>query len=83
MIIYGIYLIIFYPGVINYDNANQIKEVLGMHTRYLDSIVVLNENITLTNFNPIVHTLLLGNLFKVGLAFGNVYFGLFFCKSML
>ena len=77
LIIYGIYLIIFYPGVINYDNANQIKEVLGMHTRYLDSIVVLNENITLTNFNPIVHTLLLGNLFKVGLAFGNVNFGLF------
>ena len=62
-IVYGIYLIIFYPGVINYDNANQIKEVLGMHTRYLDSIVVINDNITLTNFNPILHTLLLGNLF--------------------
>ena len=76
-IVYGIYLIIFYPGVINYDNANQIKEVLGMHTRYLDSIVVINDNITLTNFNPILHTLLLGNLFKVGVSIGNVNFGLF------
>lgn len=76
-IVYGIYLIIFYPGVINYDNANQIKEVLGMHTRYLDSIVVINDNITLTNFNPILHTLLLGNLFKLGVNIGNVNFGLF------
>ena len=76
-IVYGIYLIIFYPGVINYDNANQIKEVLGMHTRYLDSIVVINDSITLTNFNPILHTLLLGNLFKVGVSIGNVNFGLF------
>ena len=76
-IVYGIYLIIFYPGVINYDNANQIKEVLGLHTRYLDSIVVINDNITLTNFNPIIHTLLIGSLFKFGVFIGNVNFGLF------
>ena len=76
-IVYGIYLIIFYPGVINYDNANQIKEVLGMHTRYLDSIVVINDNITLTNFNPILHTLFLANLFKVGVSIAHVNFVLF------
>ena len=76
-IIYSIYLIIFYPGIINYDNANQIKEVLGIHTRYLDSVVVINDSITLTNFNPIIHTLLLGNLFKLGITLGNVNFGLF------
>ena len=76
-IVYSIYVIVFYPGVINPDNANQIKEVLGMHTRYLDSIIVINENVTLTNFNPIIHTLLLGNLFKIGYVMGNVNFGLF------
>lgn len=76
-IVYGIYLLVFYPGVINYDNANQIKEVMGMHTRYLDSIVVMNEDITLTNFNPIIHTLLLGYLFKFGHVIGNVNFGMF------
>ena len=77
LIVYSVYLIAYYPGVINYDNADQIKEVMGMHTRYLDSIVVLNENVTLTNFNPIMHTLLLGNLFKLGYMMGNVNFGLF------
>lgn len=76
-IVYGLFLVFFYPGVINYDNANQIKEVMRMHTRYLDSIIVINENITLTNFNPIVHTLLLGNLFKWGVNIGNVNLGLF------
>ena len=50
---------------------------MGMHTRYLDSIVVLNDNITLTNFNPIIHTLLLGGLFKFGYVIGNVNFGMF------
>ncbi len=76
-LMYGLYLIFYYPGVINYDNANQIKEVLGLHTRYLDSIIVLNENVTLTNFNPILHTLLLGNLVKLGITIGNLNIGLF------
>lgn len=76
-IVYGIYLIVYYPGVINPDNANQIKEVLGMHTRYLDGIVVINNDVTLTNFNPIIHTLLLGNLAKLGYMMGNFNFGLF------
>ncbi len=76
-ITYGMYLLFYYPGVINYDNANQIKEVLGLHTRYLDSIIVLDPNVTLTNFNPIIHTLLLGNLFKLGLYFNNANLGLF------
>lgn len=77
-IVYGFYLIFYYPGVINYDNANQIKEVLGLHTRYLDSIIVLDKNVTLTNFNPIVHTLLLGNFFKLGLSMGSANLGILF-----
>lgn len=71
------YIIAFYPVIINYDAANQIKEVLGMHTRYMDSVVLLNPNVTLTNFNPLIHTLLLGGLFKFGYLIGNVNFGMF------
>lgn len=76
-VVYGFWLIFFYPGVINYDNANQIKEVLGLHTRYLDSIVLLNDKVTLTNFNPVVHTLILGNFFKLGLHLGSANLGIF------
>ena len=75
-ICYGIFLILYYPGIINYDNANQIKEMLGLHTRYLDAINPIS-NSTLTNFNPIVHTFMLGGLFKLGYLMGNVNFGLF------
>jgi len=75
-ICYGIFLIIYYPGIINYDNANQIKEMLGIHTRYLDAINPISSS-TLTNFNPIVHTVLLGGLFKIGLLLGSANIGLF------
>ncbi len=77
LICYLPYIIAFYPVIINYDAANQIKEVMGMHTRYMDSVVLLNPNVTLTNFNPLIHTLLLGGLFKFGYLIGNVNFGMF------
>jgi len=75
-IFYGIFIILYYPGIINYDNANQIKEMMGMHTRYLDAINPISDS-TLTNFNPIIHTIMLGGLFKVGHILGNVNFGMF------
>ena len=71
------YIIVYYPAVINYDAANQIKEVMGIHTRYMDSVVLINENVFITNFNPVLHTLLLGGLFKFGYNIGSVNFGLF------
>jgi hypothetical protein len=71
------YLIAFYPGVMCYDPANQIREVMGMHTRYMDSVVLLDPSMTITNFNPIIHTLLIGGCFKLGYEIGNVNIGLF------
>jgi len=71
------YIVAFYPVIINYDAANQIKEVMGIHTRYMDSVILLNPSITITNFNPIIHTFLIGGLFKFGYSIGNVNFGMF------
>ncbi len=76
-IIYSVYLLFYYPGIINYDNANQIKEVLGFRTRYINSIIPVSSSSTLTNFNPIVHTILLGNFCKIGILLGNFNIGLF------
>ena len=77
LICYLPYIIAYYPVIINYDAANQIKEVMGMHTRYMDSVILLNPDVTITNFNPIIHTLLIGGLFKLGYLIGNVNFGMF------
>ena len=68
VICYLPYIIAYYPV---------IKEVMGIHTRYMDSVVLLNPNVYITNFNPIIHTLLIGGLFKVGYLIGNVNFGMF------
>lgn len=70
------YLIAFAPAIMCYDPANQIKEVMGIHTRYMDSVILLDPNMTLTNFNPIIHTLLIGGCFKLGYVLGSVNLGL-------
>lgn len=71
------YIIAFSPAVMCYDPANQIKEVMGIHTRYMDSVILLDPNVTITNFNPIIHTLLIGGCFKLGYTLGSVNLGLF------
>lgn len=70
------YIVAYAPGVMCYDPANQIKEVMGMHTRYMDSVILLDPNVTITNFNPILHTLLIGGCFKLGYVLGSVNLGL-------
>ncbi len=72
------YMIAFYPAIMGYDPSNQIREFMGMHTRYMDSVILLDENVTITNFNPVLHTLLLGGCFKLGHIIGNDNLGLFF-----
>ncbi|HBA37964.1 MAG TPA: hypothetical protein DCY94_04515, partial [Firmicutes bacterium] len=77
LICYIPYMIAFYPAVLSPDPVNQIREVMGLHTRYMDSVVLLDPNMTITNFNPVMHTLLLGNCFKLGYNIGSVNLGLF------
>ena len=71
------YIVAFYPAVMGYDPSNQIREFMGMHTRYMDSVILLDPNMTITNFNPVLHTLLLGGCFKLGHVIGNDNIGLF------
>lgn len=77
IICYIPYLVAFYPAVMGYDPSNQIREFMGMHTRYMDSVILLDPNVTITNFNPVLHTLLLGGCFKLGHVMGNDNIGLF------
>lgn len=77
LICYIPYVVAFYPAVMGYDPSNQIREFMGMHTRYMDSVILLDPNVTITNFNPVLHTLLLGGCFKLGHVMGNDNVGLF------
>jgi len=71
------YIIGFFPVIFNPDGIKQIEEVMGYHTWYLDTILLPSNYSTITNFNPVIHTLLLGGFFKIGHFIGSVNFGLF------
>lgn len=77
IICYIPYVVAYYPAIMGYDPSNQIREFMGMHTRYMDSVILLDPNVTITNFNPVLHTLLLGGCFKLGHILGNDNLGLF------
>ena len=75
-IVYLIYLIAYYPGVVGYDPSYQIKEVLGIPNFYSESAGIVGNSL-LTAYNPILHTLLIGSLFKLGLLLGSANIGIF------
>lgn len=74
---YLIYMIAFYPAILSPDPSNQIKQFFNIETKYLDSVIVTNPNVYLTNHHPVFHTMLLGGCTKIGLLFENFNFGLF------
>lgn len=74
---YLIYIIAFYPAVLSPDPSNQIKQFFNIETKYLDSVIVTNPNVYLTNHHPVFHTMLLGGCTKIGLLLGSFNLGLF------
>ena len=75
-IVYLIYLIAYYPGVVGYDPSYQIKEVLGIPNFYSESAGIVGTSL-LTAYNPILHTLFIGYIFKLGLLLGSANIGIF------
>ena len=74
-IIYMIYFIAFYPGVIGYDPSYQIQEYMHIPTFYTTSTTFTNNSL-ITQFNPVMHTLLIGFLFNIGHSIGYDNLGL-------
>jgi hypothetical protein len=71
------YIIGFYPTILSPDPTNQIKSFFNIPTRYVDGVELVDENVLLTNDNPILHTTILGGSLKIGHALGNDNLGLF------
>ncbi len=74
---YLIYMIAFYPAILSPDPSNQIKQFFHIKTKYIESVVLLDENVWITNHHPVFHTLLLGGCIKLGVSILNFNFGLF------
>ena len=74
-IIYLIYFIAYYPGVVGYDPSYQIKEMMGIPNFYSESTTITTSSL-LTQFNPVLHTILIGSLFRLGYTLGSVNLGI-------
>lgn len=72
------YIIAFYPAILSPDPSFQIMQFFGIETKYSDYVIMINENVLITNHHPVLHTLLLGGLTKLGDILGSVNLGLFF-----
>ena len=72
-----IYIIAFYPAILSPDPSWQIKQFMGMYTKYMDYIIPLDNSVTITNHHPLIHTLLLGSCVKLGNMLGNDNLGFF------
>ncbi len=71
------YIISFYPIILSPDPSFQIMQYFKIPNKYMDYSIMLDRNVTITNHHPIIHTLLLGSLLKIGHTFFNDNFGLF------
>lgn len=72
------YIISFYPAILSPDPSNQIKQFFGIHTKYMDSVDLIDESVTITNHHPVLHTVLLGGCTKIGMVlFDSTNIGLF------
>lgn len=77
LLVWSIYLIAYYPIVLSPDPSNQIKQFLGVHTKYMDWVILRDPNVTITAHHPILQTYLLGWALNFGRSLGSDNFGLF------
>ena len=79
------YLIAYYPGILGADQSNQVKQFLGYDIpewSASNSNKLIDENVKITNHHPVLHTIGIGLCAKLGLAIGNVNFGIFIFTLM-
>ena len=79
------YLIAYYPGILGADQSNQVKQFLGYDIpewSASNSTKLIDKNVKITNHHPVLHTIGIGLCAKLGLAIGNVNFGIFIFTLM-
>ncbi len=77
LVCYLPYIIAFYPGILSPDPSNQIKQFFNLDKQYKEYVVMIDENVPITNHHPVTHTLILGGLTFLGKTLGSVNAGIF------
>lgn len=76
------YIVAFYPGIFSPDPSNQVKQYFNIDTHYIEGVVLIDENVKMTNHHPVLHTLMLGSGVKLGQLMGNENLGIFIYTSI-
>lgn len=77
LIVFGIYMLAFYPIVLSPDPSFQIRMYYNEHTKYIDWVIQRDPSINMTAHHPILQTYLIGWSIDLGRRFVNDNFGLF------
>lgn len=77
LILFGIYMIAFYPLVLSPDPRDQLYMFLGVPTEHNEWVIMRNPNVLITNHHPILQTYFMGGCLTIGRHLGNDNFGLF------
>ena len=59
-----VYIIAFYPTIITIDAYNQLKSFFRLENYYSDAVILISEDMLITNFHPVIHTIMLRWIFK-------------------
>lgn len=72
-----VYIIAYYPVILSPDPSYQILQYFNVYNKYAEYVILLDENIFLTNHHPVFHTFILGTCLQIGRLLLNDNFGLF------
>jgi len=75
-------IIILYPGILSFDPTEQVREYLGLETRFTEEIQKINPNSTINNHHPAFSTFLIGSCAKLGKMLGSTNFGFFIYTAL-
>lgn len=71
------YIVSFYPAILSPDPSYQIMQFFHIDNKYSTYSILLDPSVIITNHHPVIHTLLLGSMVKIGTLLGSVNIGLF------
>jgi len=77
LILFGIFIIAYYPLVLSPDPRDQIYMYLGVPTEHNEWVIQRDPNVFITNHHPFLQTYLIGWSLSFGRLLGSDNFGLF------
>lgn len=76
------YLILRFPGYLMGDSMDQLFQAFGMMDDTASRLNLLNPEVVLNNHHPVLHTIVMGAVFRLGKMLHSDVLGLFLCTFL-